>query len=123
MAVYVDVAIWERWERLWCHLLADDPAELHAFAARIGCRRERFQSRPRRPWIDHYDIDEPRRCTAIERGAIELGRREVVRLIARKRAATLARRSPAAPARVPPAQPSRDTGSPTATRPGSTTSP
>jgi hypothetical protein len=96
MAVYVDIAIWERHDRRWCHLLADDEAELHAFAAGLGIERRRFQTRPERPWIDHYDIDEPRRSAAIERGAIELGRREVVRLIARKRAATLARRSPAA---------------------------
>ena len=90
MAVYVDIAIWERHDRLWCHLLADDPCELHDFAARIGCRRDRFQSRPRRPWIDHYDIDEPRRAMAVDLGAIELTRREVCALIARKRAATLA---------------------------------
>ena len=111
MAVYVDVAIWERWERLWCHLLADDPAELHAFAARIGCRRERFQSRPRRPWIDHYDIDEERRSRALALGAVELTRSEVCALIARKRAASPAYAETTA------------TASPTATRPGSSTSP
>ena len=99
MAVYVDIAIWERHDRRWCHLLADDEAELHAFAAGLGIERRRFQTRPERPWIDHYDIDEPRRAAAIERGAIELGRRDVVRLVARKRAATLARRSPGAAAR------------------------
>ena len=39
VAVYVDRAIWERWDRLWCHLLADSDDELHAFAARIGKAR------------------------------------------------------------------------------------
>ena len=89
MAVYVDPAIWERHDRLWCHLLADDEDELHAFAIAIGCKRERFQSRPRRPWIDHYDIDEERRAKAVRAGAIELTRREVCELIARKRAAAI----------------------------------
>ena len=93
MAVYVDIAIWERHDRRWCHLLADDEAELHAFAAGLGIERRRFQTRPERPWIDHYDIDEPRRAVALERGAIELERRDVVRLIARKRAAALALRA------------------------------
>ncbi len=92
MAVYVDVAIWERHERRWCHLLADDADELHAFAARLGIERRRFQSRPSRPWVDHYDIDEPRRRAAIAGGAIELTRREVVDQIARRRAAALATR-------------------------------
>ena len=93
MAVYVDIAIWERHGRRWCHLLADDPAELHAFAAALGIERRRFQTKAARPWVDHYDIDEPRRTAAIERGAIELDRRAVVKLVARKRARTLAERA------------------------------
>lgn len=90
MAIYVDRAIWERWDRHWCHLLADDEDadDLHAFAAAIGCKRQRFQSKPRRPWVDHYDIDEERRAKAVAAGAIELTRREVCELVARKRAAT-----------------------------------
>ena len=121
--MYVDIAIWERHDRRWCHLLADDEAELHAFAAGLGIERRRFQTRPERPWIDHYDIDEPRRSAAIERGAIELDRREVVashRPQARRDARPpLARSSPREYSRSA----STDTGSPTATRPGSTTSP
>jgi hypothetical protein len=110
VAVYVDRAIWERWDRLWCHLLADDADELHAFASRIGCERRRFQSKPRRPWVDHYDIDEPRRAKAVAAGAIELTRSEVCALIARKRNA--AREDYA-----------NASASPTATRPPSSTSP
>ena len=34
MAVYVDDAIWHWKGRKWCHLLADDEAELHRFAHR-----------------------------------------------------------------------------------------
>ncbi len=108
MAVYVDRAIWERHDRFWCHLLADDEDELHAFAAALGCERRRFQSRPRRPWIDHYDLDEERRAKAVQAGAIELTRREVCDVIARKRAQLTG---------------SSSTASPTATRPPSITSP
>jgi hypothetical protein len=108
MAVYVDAAVWERWERRWCHLLADDLDELHAFAAALGIERRRFQSKPRRPWVDHYDIDEDRRRTAIALGAIEITRREVCELIARRRAGYSV---------------SGATASPTATRPPSSTSP
>ncbi|HEV7807575.1 MAG TPA: DUF4031 domain-containing protein [Solirubrobacteraceae bacterium] len=115
MAVYVDVAIWERHERRWCHLLADDPDELHAFAARLGIERRRFQSKPRRPWVDHYDIDETRRRAAVAGGAIELTRRQVVEQIARKRAAALAARERARGDAV--------TASPTATTPPSSTLP
>jgi len=92
MAVYVDIAIWERHGRRWCHLLADDDAELHAFAAAMGIERRRFQCKPARPWVNHYDIDEDRRRTAIELGAGELTRREVVELVRRKRASVVGRR-------------------------------
>ena len=104
MTVHVDALIWERHGRLWCHLLGDDEAELHALAAAIGCPRHRYQSRPARPWVDHYDIDEERRLAAVQRGAIELTRKEVCELIARKRYAST-------------------TASPSATVPGSSTSP
>ncbi|MEY2514210.1 MAG: hypothetical protein QOJ89_1568 [bacterium] len=120
MAVYVDVAIWERHDRRWCHLLADDPDELHAFAARLGIERRRFQSRPNRPWIDHYDIDEPRRRAAIAGGAIELTRREIVEQLARKRALALAARERGRE-RGQPA--STTTASPTDTAPPSSTAP
>ncbi len=104
MTVYVNVPIWERHGRLWCHLLGDDEQELHAFAAAIGCPRGRYQQRPARPWVDHYDIDEQRRRLALRHGAIELTRREVCELIARKRYTS-------------------STASPSATVPGSSTSP
>jgi len=104
VTVYVDALIWERHGRLWCHLLGDDEQELHALAAAIGCRRSRYQHRPARPWVDHYDIDEERRRMALGHGAVELTRREVCALIARKRHAGA-------------------TASPSATVPGSSTAP
>jgi len=98
MAVYVDPAIWERWDRRWCHLLADSTDELHTFAAGLGLRRARFQSKPGRPWVDHYDIDEDRRRAAVALGAIEITWRDAGEQIARKRAAALAERQPRTPA-------------------------
>ncbi|MDQ3675482.1 MAG: DUF4031 domain-containing protein [Actinomycetota bacterium] len=92
MAVYVDPAIWERWNRRWCHLLADDTDELHAFAATLGLKRARFQSKPDRPWVDHYDIDEARRREAVTQGAIEITWREVCKQIACKRESALSER-------------------------------
>ena len=95
MAVYVDSPVWERWDRRWCHLLGDDAGELHDFAAALGLRRSRFQSKPGRPWVDHYDVDEDRRREALALGALEIGRSEVCELISAKRTATLAERAAA----------------------------
>ncbi len=65
MAVYVDAPIWERGGQLWCHLTADTSEELHAFASVLGLSRSRFQSKPGRSWVDHYDINEPKRRQAV----------------------------------------------------------
>jgi len=87
MAVYVDAPIWELGGRLWCHLTADTAEELHAFAAMLGLRRSRFQSKPGRPWVDHYDIAEPKRARAVALGAVEITIEEAGAQIARKREA------------------------------------
>lgn len=57
----------------WCHLFSDeaDSAELHAFAARIGMRREWFQG-------DHYDLTPGKRAQAVKLGAKEVSRQEAV---------------------------------------------
>ena len=72
MAVYVDPPIWEWRGKNWCHLTADTESELHAFAARLGLRREWFQRKARAPWQDHYDVTEGMRHKAINLGAVEL---------------------------------------------------
>jgi Protein of unknown function (DUF4031) len=85
MAVYVDDAFvegdWGRWSG-GGHMQADTADELHAMAERLGLRREWFQSKPARPWHDHYDLTAQRRELAIELGAVSAGRRETVRRIA-----------------------------------------
>ncbi|MFZ0042895.1 MAG: DUF4031 domain-containing protein, partial [Solirubrobacteraceae bacterium] len=58
---------------------ADTPEELHAMARALGLRREWFQSKPARPWHDHYDLTKAKREQAIALGAIPVGRREAVR--------------------------------------------
>ena len=85
MAVYVDEPIWEWRGRRWCHLTADSSEELHTFAARIGLLRQWFQSKPGRPWHDHYDLPEHVRAQAVACGARELSNAEMGRRQARRR--------------------------------------
>jgi hypothetical protein len=77
VAVYVDEPIWEWRGRRWCHLTADTPEELHEMAARLGLLRQWFQSKPDRPWRDHYDIPEEVRAQAVACGAKPLSTREM----------------------------------------------
>lgn len=75
MAVYVDAAIHTWRNRLWCHLIADDEDELHEFARQLGLKRESFQTQSS---LDHYDITKELREVAIEMGAVQLSRSEMV---------------------------------------------
>jgi hypothetical protein len=88
MAVYVDEPVFKRFGLRWCHLTADSAEELHAFAARLGLKRSRFQTKSGRPWADHYDINEAARDKAIALGAVEVTFREMGELLARKRGNT-----------------------------------
>jgi len=86
VTVYVDqvripASVGRYQNRVWCHLLTDDPtmAELHAFAARIGLRRSWFQeTKTLGPhgqtawWRNHYDVTEAIRERALAAGAIEI---------------------------------------------------
>jgi len=78
VSVYVDHAFavgdWGSWSG-GGHLQADVGHELHAFASRLGLRREWFQTTPGRPDKDHYDLTRARRVLAIRYGAIEEDRR------------------------------------------------
>lgn len=87
MAVYVDEAVWQRRGRAWCHLVADSSEELEEFAARLGLRRAWLQSKPGRPWKDHYDLPGWARSEAVRLGARELTMREMGAHLARRRAA------------------------------------
>lgn len=71
MAVYVDDMRWPatvgRVKGVWSHLMADTSEELHAFAARLGLRREWVQHEGLA--TEHYDVTEPKRQLAIRLGA------------------------------------------------------
>jgi hypothetical protein len=59
------------WTR-WCHMVSDDGFdELHAFAARLGIPRRRFQG-------DHYDLHPALRDRAVALGAVEVDTGELV---------------------------------------------
>ena len=81
----MDEAIFERWGRRWCHLTADSPEELHAFAASLGLEPSRLQTKADRPWGDHYDVTEDERREAVASGAIEITLREAGRRLRRRR--------------------------------------
>jgi hypothetical protein len=82
MGVYVDDGFvggdWGFWTG-GGHMQADTLEELHAMAERIGLRRAWFQSKPGKPWHDHYDLTRERRALAIELGAVPIGWREAAR--------------------------------------------
>ncbi len=55
---------------VWCHLVADNTAELLDMAALIGLRAEWIQHPGE--WSEHFDVTEPKRRRAVAAGAIEL---------------------------------------------------
>ena len=74
-----------------CHLFSDqlDLTELHSFATSIGLKRDWFQ------WkeafgLPHYDLTPRRRAAAIAGGAVEVDRKEAVRLWRARREAIAA---------------------------------
>ena len=99
MTIYVDdvripATVGRYRDRRWCHLMSDqiDPAELHAFAQRIGLRRDWFQPGTRLgsrtehdPAGDHYDVTEAMRRRAVAAGAVEIDRAGLVELLRRRR--------------------------------------
>jgi Protein of unknown function (DUF4031) len=90
VTIYVDD--WQQKARVgrlnarWSHLTAgpfDDPAELHAFAERIGLKRSWYQGPPKHPWPrSHYDVTESKRQEAISAGAVPITSRDLGRQMA-----------------------------------------
>jgi hypothetical protein len=74
VTVYVDKprAFFHK-RKKYCHLMADTLDELHAFAARIGCKRCWFDR-------DHYDLREHEFELAVAAGAVVVSSRELVKL-------------------------------------------
>lgn len=74
----------ERSGHQWCHLFTDagNEAELHALAGRIGMKQSWFQG-------NHYDLTPSRRLRALREGAVEVDRRQAVRILRPQLAAAL----------------------------------
>ena len=64
------------------HMVADNLEELHDFATHIGLRREWFQNHSRHP---HYDLWGSRLKSALNRGAVVVNSKEIVRISRRLR--------------------------------------
>ncbi|GAA4914016.1 DUF4031 domain-containing protein [Streptomyces coeruleoprunus] len=91
MTVYIDPPNWPGHGRMWSHMISDTSfEELHAMAAAIGAPSYAFDG-------DHYDIPSYRYADAVAAGAVEVGSKELVRLLT---AAGL-RRPKRRPARLP----------------------
>ncbi|MGJ0510325.1 MAG: DUF4031 domain-containing protein [Methylocystis sp.] len=80
MAVYVDDTRVPYGGMTMCHMHADTDEELHAMAGRIGVARRWRHG-------DHYDICLAKRALAVQGGAIEITKREAVKVRRRVRGA------------------------------------
>jgi hypothetical protein len=75
VTVYIDPPTWPGHGRMWSHLISDvSYEELHDFAEKLGVPRRAFER-------DHYDIPSHRYADAVAAGAVEVGSRDVVRLL------------------------------------------
>jgi hypothetical protein len=63
-------------------MLADNERELHEMADKIGINRKWYQDKASTP---HYDICKAKRVLAINSGAIEVNRKELVSILRRLR--------------------------------------
>lgn len=85
MSVYVDNERNDFRGMKMCHLVADTLDELHEFADKLHLRREWFQPDVNMP---HYDISQGKRRLAVNYGAIEVNRMQLVEMIRKFRAYT-----------------------------------
>ncbi|MFI1970306.1 hypothetical protein BLA24_27880 [Streptomyces cinnamoneus] len=93
MTLYIDPPHWPGHGRFWSHLISDASLdELHAFAGRLGLPERAFDG-------DHYDVASASYADAVALGAVEVGSKDVVRLLtaAGLRRRKRGRRNPAAP--------------------------
>ncbi|GGR14180.1 DUF4031 domain-containing protein [Streptomyces netropsis] len=75
MTLYIDPPTWPGHGRMWSHLVSDvSYQELHAFAARLGAPARAFDR-------DHYDVPSSSYGDAVRLGAVEVGTKELVRLL------------------------------------------
>ncbi len=83
MTVYVDSMRAKVGRMTMCHMVADTSAELHAMAFVIGVRWKWVQNEGTHR--EHFDISLAKRRLAIQHGAVEVGWREIGKLLNQKR--------------------------------------
>lgn len=86
MTIYVDDEQIPWRGKLWCHLVADTPDELHEFALRLGLRRAWFQAKSIYP---HYDVTMPVKTKALALGAVAGDRATMIACAKRMKARLL----------------------------------
>lgn len=83
MSVYVDDMRARYGRMVMCHMVADTREELYVMAVLIGVGRKWVQN-PGTP-AEHFDICLSKRAKAIECGAIEVTKRQLVEMLQQKR--------------------------------------
>ena len=83
MSVYVDDMRANYGRMIMCHMLADTTAELLFMADRIGVARRWLQDAGTDR--EHFDIALSKRAEAVRLGAIQIGKRELMHVMRRKR--------------------------------------
>lgn len=83
MSVYVDPLFPCLTNKNWkynesCHLIGDTEKELHNFARKLGLKRKWFHKHPR---LNHYDLTKSTRTKAVKKGAIEITRKKIVKIM------------------------------------------
>jgi len=77
MTIWIDQPIWPRHGTVFAHLISDTSLdELHAFAQRVGLHPRSFEG-------DHYDVPQERYAALVAAGAVEVGGKEIVRILQR----------------------------------------
>lgn len=81
MTVYIDDANIPYGRMIMCHMIATTDDELHKMAEHIGIKRKWFQDHG----DHHYDICQSKKQRALNAGAIEISKRDLVRIIIKNR--------------------------------------
>jgi hypothetical protein len=77
VTIWIDPPAWPAHGRLWSHLVSDTSyTELHEFAHAQGIPRRGFEG-------DHYDVPQERYAALVAAGAVEVGGKEIVRILQR----------------------------------------
>lgn len=84
MTVYVDDMEAPFGNMIMCHMAADSTDELLAMADKIGVQRRWLQHAG--TYKEHFDIAKSKRALAVQQGAVEVDRYELVERMVAKRA-------------------------------------